>query len=133
MRNNFLENDMNDILEKRQMQRANAYCKIIIDAQICGYLIDISKTGLRLYIDKDKRIQFHPFEVEICFNSEFDDNAISLLVQCIWVKNKSSKYNEVGCKIIEQPTDKQEIIERLVEFFKRSNYLTVLEDSLEED
>lgn len=66
----------------------------------CGYLVDLSETGIKLWIDNDREIKNQEFEIDIHPNKLLNIESLTLTIEQARIKpNNVSHYHEVGGQI----------------------------------
>ncbi len=108
--------------DRREYQRIDAFWKLYRDDYLWGYLLNMSKVGMKVWLDKENEMSGDTFMVQIRLPSEFELESVSFKVQCVWViKSKTSIFNEIGCRLLDITPEQKEVIDQLFEFFNKLN------------
>ena len=112
----------NKIENKRKNVRLQAFWKVYRQNVSWGYLIDLSESGVRVWLNKDEKIGNDNFTIKIHPPKELNIDEIDFNVSRIWTNpDKSQRFNEIGCTFNGLTDDKKEQLNQLIIFFKKYN------------
>ncbi len=107
---------------KRKFERLSAFWKVYRDEISWGYLIDLSETGVRVWLNKEEKIDEAKFSIRINPPKELNLDSIDLAIQQIWMNpNKSQRFIEIGCKFQSLSGSQKKQLDQLILFFKKYN------------
>ncbi len=113
--------------EKRQTDRHTAICKFLVEKDKSGYLMDISKSGAKLWVAKDKEV-VDPFSIEIVLPYDVQNKSIDLNLNPVWKdETKSIRFNEVGCQFDNLDSKSKEKLDKIIDLFHKNKLDTAKE------
>ncbi len=113
---------MSNSQNQRKSARLHAFWKVYRDDITWGYLIDLSETGVKVWLNKDEEVNEDNFTIRIRPPREFNIDAIDFEVRRIWMNpNKSLRFNEIGCQFRNLTEDQKKQLTKLITFFEKYN------------
>lgn len=109
-------------MDKRKDTRLHAFWKVYRDDITWGYLIDLSESGVKVWLNKEEEVSEEDFVIRIRPPKEINIEAIDFEVHRIWMNpNKSLRFNEIGCQFTKLDDNQKKQLEQLISFFKKYN------------
>ncbi len=95
-----LEDSGVNFQEQRKDLRLMTFCKVYKDDQILGFVIDLSKGGLKLWLNKDIDLAINDsFTIEIQPPADIQSDIVPIKLEVVWKNpDRTSLLSEVGCE-----------------------------------
>lgn len=89
----------------------------------CGYIIDLSETGIKLWIDNNREINNGEFEIDIHPNKSLKMDSLTLTIQKARIyPNKVSHFHEVGGTIKDISEDEKSKLLVLIQSLRENQH-----------
>ncbi len=123
--------------EKRIAERYRTSWKIYDGREsqkiLVGYIMNISETGAKVYLQKAKKITDKQFKITFISPAEWNISPISLLCNKVWEKDQA--FFELGFQFITNNDDDKEKVKNFIRLFqndKKNLGEVILKDKDEE-
>ncbi len=111
--------------EQRQERRVTAFGPIYRKRTTWGYSINISETGMKIWINEDDIPT--DFQIGIKHPDKLAAKPVSFDVEKVWVKpQKSKQLIEVGCQFKNLSEQQQDYLKTLIEYYETERMDQVL-------
>ncbi len=113
---------MNNDSERRREKRVLAIYKLNIERKLSGYIIDVSKSGMKIWLHKTQAIEKENFSINVPFSGELKMSDINLDLIPVWRdENKTIHYNEIGCQFQNLDPQQRMLLDRLLALLEGYN------------
>ncbi len=105
--------------DKRKQKRVSTHCRVFLENGLGGYLIDITRQGVKIWLDKHKDFKSESLCIGIRFLKNEDQQTLHFNLHTIWCNTHKSQYfNEIGCQFQDLSTEQETQLNELIRHFE---------------